>query len=216
MRKKINGKVYNICPGADLCGADLSGANLGCANLSYAKFRGANLRGANLIYAKFSGANLRGANLSGANLSDANFSGADLSNANLSGANLYGANFYGANFSGAIFSGAIFSGAIFGGADLSNANLNGAEGYRNSHAVFQELCSRCDNDFFTITEWGQIAAIVVKKWCWSKIISWQPALASSVFWKLHGKGWTEFYKEYIKKGGERHANDNMEHHTTIV
>ena len=50
----VNGKEYNIAPGANLSCANLSGANLFCANLS--------------------GANLFCANLSGANLSDADLS----------------------------------------------------------------------------------------------------------------------------------------------
>jgi len=81
MLQTINGKEYDIKPGANL-----SGANLRSANLS-----GANLRSAYLSGADLSGADLSGADLSGANLRSAYLSGADLRSAYLSGANLSGA-----------------------------------------------------------------------------------------------------------------------------
>ena len=216
MRKNINGKIYNIRPGADLCGADLSGADLSGVNLSYVNLYCANLYGANFSYANLSSADLSSANLSSADLSSANLSGVNLSYANLSYADLYGAYFSGANLRYANLSYANLSCANLSHANLSHADFYGVKEYRNSHAIFQECCSRCDNDFFTIAEWGQIAVIAIKKWCWPKIISWQSALASNVFWKLRGQGWTEFYDEFVKQGGERHADDNVEHHTTII
>ena len=216
MRRKINEKIYNIRPGANLSGADLRGANLRGANLYGANLYGANFYGANLYGANLSGANLSGANLSSADLSYANLSGADLSYANLSCADLSCVYFSGANLRYANLSCADLSCTNLSYADLSYADLSNIINYRNSHTIFQELCSRCDNDFFTIDEWGQIAVIAIKKWCWPKIISWQPALACSVFWKLRGQGWTEFYKEYIKKGGVHYENDILEHHTAIV
>ena len=216
MRKKINGKIYNIRPGADLSNANLHGADLSNADLHGADLNGANLYGASLAGASLAGADLNGANLHGADLAGAELYGANLSNADLSAANLHGANLAAARLHGANLAAANLHGANLNDARLRSANLNGAEGYRNLHAVFQELCSRCDNDFFTIAEWGQIAMIVIKKWCWPAIIAGQPALASSVFWKLHGKGWIEFYEEYIKKGGVRHENDDVERYITIV
>ena len=146
-------------------------------------------------------ADLHYANLSSANLSNANLSCADLRNADLSNANLSYANLSYANLSYA---------------RLRGADLIGIKGYKNTHSIFQELCSQCDSNFFTISEWGLIANIVLKQWCWNKIICWQPVLASSVFWKLRGKGWVEFYDEFLLQGGVHDENDILEHHTAIV
>ena len=79
--KTINGKQYDIKPGANLRGADLRGAYLRGANLYGADLHGANLYGANLYGADLYGANLRGANLYGANLRGANLYGANLRDA---------------------------------------------------------------------------------------------------------------------------------------
>lgn len=49
----INGKQYDIAPGADLANADLSGANLANVDLSGANLTGANLNNATLTGAKF-------------------------------------------------------------------------------------------------------------------------------------------------------------------
>ena len=73
----INGKEFNINPGADLRSANLYNANLRGADL-----RDVNLRGANLNYA-----DLCGADLSCADLRSANLNYADLRGANLRGAN---------------------------------------------------------------------------------------------------------------------------------
>lgn len=64
----INGKEYEIGPGADLRGANLSGADLRDANLfgadlRDADLRDADLRGADLRLAKIQGANTKGIKL---------------------------------------------------------------------------------------------------------------------------------------------------------
>jgi hypothetical protein len=81
----INGKEYQIGPGADLTGANLCEANLTGADLCEANLRWANLSGADLRRANLRWANLSEADLSGANLSEADLSEADLSRANLIG-----------------------------------------------------------------------------------------------------------------------------------
>jgi len=87
MKRTINGKEYNIEPGANLQGANLYGADLKQANLYGADLKQANLQGAYL-----QGAYLQGANLQGSDLYEANLQGADLRQAYLYGANLKQAN----------------------------------------------------------------------------------------------------------------------------
>lgn len=106
--KIINGKEYEVGPGADLSGADLRNADL----------RGADLDGADLTRADLTRADLWRANLQGAYLRNANLSGADLRRANLRDADLRDANLKGADLSGADLSGAYLKGA-----DLSEAML---------------------------------------------------------------------------------------------
>jgi hypothetical protein len=65
MKQTINGKEYEIKPGANLQGANLQGADLQGANL-----QGANLQGADLRFADLRFAYLRGANLQEAKLAD--------------------------------------------------------------------------------------------------------------------------------------------------
>jgi len=101
MKKTINGKEYDLSPGADLSHADLRGADLSHADLRGANLRGANLRGADLSHADLRGANLRGVNLRGADLYGANLRGVNLRGVDLYGANLRGVNLRGVNLRGA-------------------------------------------------------------------------------------------------------------------
>ena len=216
MKIKIHGKTYIISDNADLRNADLSSADLGDAKLHNANLTYADLSSVDLHYANLSYADLSCADLSNADLRSADLRNANLTYADLSCVDLHYANLSYADLSNADLSSANLRCANLSYASLRGANLCGAKGYKNIHSIFQELCSQCDNDFFTIAEWGQIATIVLKQWCWNKIISWQPVLASSVFWKLRGKGWVEFYDEFLLQGGVHCENDILEHHTTII
>jgi hypothetical protein len=66
MKKRINGKEYNIEPLADLRGVDLRGVDLQGADLRRADLRRADLQGADLQRANLQGANLQRADLQGA------------------------------------------------------------------------------------------------------------------------------------------------------
>uniref|UniRef100_A0A6M3JAG2 Pentapeptide repeat-containing protein n=2 Tax=viral metagenome TaxID=1070528 RepID=A0A6M3JAG2_9ZZZZ len=149
------------------------GADLRDANLRGADLRDANLRGADLGYADLGGANLRGADLGRADLRDAYLGGADLRDANLRGAYL-------------------------GDANLRGAYLRGAEGYVNSHEVFQEIVRRQSVSVFSEAEWSAIAQITIHRLCWDSIKKRFPAVMFHIFEILALAGFDEWLEYWSK------------------
>jgi len=88
MKMKINGKVYDVGPRANLTRSNLYGADLTRADLTRADLTRANLTRADLTRADLTEADLTEANLTRADLTEANLTRAELYGANLTEANL--------------------------------------------------------------------------------------------------------------------------------
>jgi len=127
VKRTINGREYNIKPGANLRCADLRRANLQWRDLRQAYLAGADLRDANLRGAYLTNADLRHANLRGADMTGADLRGADLTGADLTFAGLADSDLTGADLTSADLRGADLTGADLTSADLRGADMTGAD-----------------------------------------------------------------------------------------
>ncbi len=97
--------------------------------------------------------------------------------------------------------GANLGGAYLRGAYLRGAYLEGAEGYFNSHDIFQEAIRRQKVNVFVEAEWSAIAQILVHQLCWNSIKERFTDVMPHIFEILAQAGfkeWLQYWEESSK------------------
>jgi len=85
---------------------------------------------------------------------------------------------------------------------LRGADLRGANNYRDSHDIFQEVVRRQEVSVFGEAEWSAIAQITIHRLCWGSIEKRFSDVMLHIFKVLANDGfgeWLEYWNKAASK-----------------